>query len=262
MKRRLLFSIVATTLALGVSSSYANEVLKVGASPVPHADILKVVQPELAKKGIDLRIIEFSDYVQPNLALHDGDLDANYFQHKPYLTNFAQERGLKLTSIGNVHIEPMGIYSKKIQNLENLKSGATVGIPNDPTNGGRALKVLETAGLIKLDPKVGIQATPLDVLENSKQLKFYEIEAAVLPRSLDDFDLSVINSNFALGAGLNPAKDALALESKDSPYANVVAVRDVDFNRSSIKELMKELHSDKVRKFISDKYQGAVVPAF
>ncbi|MBQ8829693.1 MAG: methionine ABC transporter substrate-binding protein, partial [Burkholderiaceae bacterium] len=126
----------------------------------------------------------------------------------------------------------------------------------------RALKVLETAGLIKLDPKVGIQATPLDVLENSKQLKFYEIEAAVLPRSLDDFDLSVINSNFALGAGLNPAKDALALESKDSPYANVVAVRDVDFNRSSIKELMKELHSDKVRKFISDKYQGAVVPAF
>lgn len=261
MKRRLLLTLTAA-LSLTFGSAFAAETIKVGASPVPHADILKVVQPELAKKGIELKIIEFSDYVQPNLALNDGELDANYFQHLPYLQSFAGERGLKLVSAGNVHIEPMGVYSNKVKNVQDIKKGGRVGIPNDPTNGGRALKVLETAGLIKLAGGVGVNATPLDIVDNPKDLRIVEIEAAVLPRSLEDLDASVINSNFALGAGLNPVKDALVLESKDSPYANVVAVREGDTEKPAVKALMDELRSGKVRSFIADQYKGAVVPAF
>lgn len=262
MKRRLMLTLAAaTTLFLSTSVS-AAEVLKVGASPVPHADILKVVQPELSKKGIDLKIIEFSDYVQPNLALNDGDLDANYFQHKPYLQSFSADHRLKLTDIGNVHIEPMAVYSHKVKDINELKKGAKIGIPNDPTNGGRALKVLENAGILKLKDGVGITATPMDIVENPKNVRIVEIEAAVLPRSLEDLDASVINSNFALGAGLNPTKDALAIEAKDSPYANVVAARVVDKDKPALKALMKELQSEKIKKFIEEKYQGAVIPAF
>lgn len=259
MKKTLVLSLAV--LAFCMQQSIAGEKLKVGATPVPHADILKFVQPQLQKEGVDLVLIEFSDYVQPNLALADKDLDANFFQHKPYLESFAGERKLKLVSAGAVHIEPMGVYSSKYKNLD-LKKGSKIGIPNDPTNGGRALKVLEAAGLLKMDPKVGIKGTPLDIIENPKNIRIVEVEAASLPRALVDLDAAVINSNFALSGNLNPVKDSLVMEQKDSPYANIVAVRQGDESKESIQKLMKVLRSEGTRKFIMDKYQGAVVPAF
>ncbi len=255
--------LLITCLALSLGSiAFAADTLKVGASPVPHADILKIVQPALKQKGIDLKIIEFSDYVQPNLALSDKDLDANFFQHLPYLETFSKDHRLNLVSAGAIHIEPMGVYSNKVKNLKDLKKGSSIGIPNDPTNGGRALQVLDTAGIIKMKPGVGVSGTPLDIVDNPKRIRIVEIEAATLPRALDDLDAAVINSNFALGANLNPTKDALAIESKDSPYANVIAVRKGEENKPAIKELVNSLKSEEVKKFINDKYQGAVVPAF
>ena len=236
--------------------------LSIGVSPVPHADIIRFVEPALKAQGVNLKIVEFSDYVQPNLSLNDKELDANFFQHKPYLDDFSAQRGLKLASLVAVHIEPMGVYSKSVKAVAETPEGAKVAIPNDPTNGGRALKVLETAGLIKLKDGVGVLATVADVAENPKNLKFVEIEAAQLPRSLDDVALAVINSNFALGANLNPVKDAIAIEAKDSPYANIVAVRAGDENRPEIAKLKAALTTPDVKKFLEEKYQGAVVPAF
>lgn len=262
MKKRNFLLACGFSLVLGLSAAQAAETLKVGATPVPHADILNVVQPMLAKQGVDLKIVEFSDYVQPNLALSDKDLDANFFQHLPYLESFAKDRGLKLVSAGSVHIEPMGVYSKKVKNLADLKKRASVGIPNDPTNGGRALQVLVSSGLIKMKEGVGVNGTPMDIVDNPKNIRIVEVEAATLPRALDDLDAAVINSNFALGANLNPSKDAIAIESKDSPYANVIAVRAGDEKKPAIEALMKSLHSPEVKKFIEDKYNGAVVPAF
>lgn len=262
MKKRNFLLACGFSLIFDLSAAQAAETLKVGATPVPHADILNVVQPMLAKQGVDLKIVEFSDYVQPNLALSDKDLDANFFQHLPYLETFAKDRGLKLISAGSVHIEPMGVYSKKVKNLADLKKRASVGIPNDPTNGGRALQVLASNGLIKMKEGVGVNGTPLDIVDNPKNIRIVEVEAATLPRALDDLDAAVINSNFALGANLNPSKDAIAIESKDSPYANVIAVRAGDEKKPTIEALMKSLHSPEVKKFIEDKYNGAVVPAF
>lgn len=236
--------------------------LSIGVSPVPHADIIRFVEPVLKAQGVNLKIVEFSDYVQPNLSLNDKELDANFFQHKPYLDDFSAQRGLKLASLVAVHIEPMGVYSKSVKAVADTPDGAKVAIPNDPTNGGRALKVLETAGLIKLKDGVGVLATVADVVSNPKNLKFVEIEAAQLPRSLDDVALAVINSNFALGANLNPVKDAIAIEAKDSPYANIVAVRAGDENRPEIAKLKAALTTPDVKKFLEEKYQGAVVPAF
>lgn len=236
--------------------------LSIGVSPVPHADIIRFVEPALKAQGVNLKIVEFSDYVQPNLSLNDKELDANFFQHKPYLDDFSAQRGLKLASLVAVHIEPMGVYSKSVKAVAETPEGAKVAIPNDPTNGGRALKVLETAGLIKLKDGVGVLATVADVAENPKNLKFVEIEAAQLPRSLDDVALAVINSNFALGANLNPVKDAIAIEAKDSPYANIVAVRAGDESRPEIQKLKAALTTPDVKKFLEEKYQGAVVPAF
>ena len=207
--------------------------LKVGVSPVPHAEILGAVKDKLAKEGINVEIIEFTDYVQPNLALNDKNLDANYFQHKPYLDEFVRSRNLKLVSAGAIHLEPMSVFSKKIKDLKDLPDGARVAIPNDPTNGGRALLVLQSAGLIKLRDGAPITATPQDITENKKNLQFSELEAPQLPRSLEDADISVININFALEAKLNP-KDAIFTESSDSPYANIVAVREGDENRPEI----------------------------
>ncbi|BBF23780.1 ABC transporter substrate-binding protein [Sutterella megalosphaeroides] len=236
--------------------------LSIGVSPVPHADIIRFVEPALKAQGVNLKIVEFSDYVQPNLSLNDKELDANFFQHKPYLDDFSAQRGLKLASLVAVHIEPMGVYSKSVKAVAETPEGAKVAIPNDPTNGGRALKVLETAGLIKLKDGAGVLATVADVAENPKNLKFVEIEAAQLPRSLDDVALAVINSNFALGANLNPVKDAIAIEAKDSPYANIVAVRAGDESRPEIQKLKAVLTTPDVKKFLEEKYQGAVVPAF
>lgn len=240
----------------------AATTIKVGASPVPHAEILKVVQPILAKEGIDLRIIEFTDYVRPNLALADGELDANFFQHVPYLEAFAADRRLNLTWTVKVHVEPMGVYSRKVKNLSALRQGAIVSIPNDPTNGGRALLLLQRAGLIKLKAGAGLQATVFDVVENPKKLSFRELEAAQLPRALPDVDAAVINTNFALEGGLEPLKDAIFIEDAESPYANVLAVRSADKGNAAIAKLGKALQSAAVKEFINKQYKGAVVPAF
>ena len=235
--------------------------LKVGVSPVPHAEILGAVKDKLAKEGINVEIIEFTDYVQPNLALNDKNLDANYFQHKPYLDEFARSRNLKLVSAGAIHLEPMSVFSKKIKDLKDLPDGARVAIPNDPTNGGRALLVLQSAGLIKLRDGALITATPQDITENKKNLQFSELEAPQLPRSLEDADISVININFALEAKLNP-KDAIFTESSDSPYANIVAVREGDETRPEIKKLIEALTSQESKDFIEKKYNGAIKAAF
>lgn len=260
-----LFSIAMVAAGCGGSDKQAetkNVVLKVGATPVPHAEILNHIKPALAKEGIDLQVVEFSDYVKPNLSLNDKEIDANFFQHEPYLDSFVKDRGLALVSAGKVHIEPMGIYSKKIKDLKDVPDGAKVAIPNDPSNGGRALAILANAKLLKLKDGVGVSATAKDIVDNPKNLQVIEIEAALLPRSMDDTDLSVINSNFAMEAKLNPVKDSLFTESKESPYANIVAIRKGDENRSEIKKLMKALQSEDVKKFIEEKYKGAVVPAF
>lgn len=246
----------------GGTESKQNVTLTVGATPVPHAEILNEVKPLLAKEGIDLKIIEFTDYVKPNLALNDKELDANFFQHTPYLDKFNSERGTKLKAIAKIHIEPMGIYSHKIKDLKDLKDGAKVAIPNDPTNGGRALLILQKAGLITLKDSSNITSTVQDVVKNDKHLQFVELEAAQIPRSIDDVDIAVINTNFAMEANLNPKNDALFLEDKDSPYANVLVVREGDENRPEIQKLVKALQSPEIKKFIEDKYNGAILPSF
>ena len=244
--------------------SAAKEVtLKIGATPVPHAELLAEITPDLKEKGITLEVIEFNDYVQPNIALNDKELDANFFQHEPYLNDFIKEhKDVKLKNAGGVHIEPMGVYSKKIKDLKELADGATVSIPNDPTNGGRALLLLQKAELLKLKDGVSETATVQDIAENSKNLVIQEVEAAQLPRTLEDVDISIINTNFAMNADLNPMKDALFIEDKTSPYVNIIAVRDGDENNENIKKLLNVIKSDKVKKFIEDKYKGAIVPAF
>ena len=267
MKRRSLISLCVCAIAAGglltacSDSSTQNGVLKVGASPVPHADILKAAQPMLAREGVKLEVIEFTDYVQPNMALADKELDANFFQHKPYLDNFAKERKLQLSSLVAVHIEPMGVYSKKVKDIKDVANAAKVAIPNDPTNGGRALRILADAGFFTLKDGVGVNGTPADIVNNAKNVKILEMEAAVLPRTLDDVDYAVINSNFALSVGLNPTKDSLFTEAKDSPYANIVAVR-ADDNREVLQKLKSAITSPAVRDFILEKYKGSVVPAF
>ena len=236
--------------------------LKIGVSPVPHADIINFVAPTLEKEGVKVKVIEFNDYVQPYLALSEKELDANFFQHKPYLDTFSKEHKLNLAVLTAVHLEPMGVYSKSIKNVADLPDGAKIAVPNDPTNGGRALKVLETAGILKVRPEAGILASPADIVDNPKHVKIVEVEAAQLPRALDDVDAAVINSNYALAAKLNPTKDAIAIESKDSPYANVVVVRAGDENRPELQKLKNALLTPEVKKFLEEKYQGAVVPAF
>lgn len=229
---------------------------------MPHAEILEVVKPALAKEGVELDIKVFTDYVQPNLQLADKQLDANFFQHQPYLDTFNKDRKTNLVSVGLVHVEPFGGYSKKIKSLAELKDGATIAIPNDPSNSGRALLLLQKQGLLKLKDPSNIVATPIDIAENPKKLKFRELEAAMLPRSLDDLDLALINTNYALEAGLVPTRDALFIEGADSPYANLVAARPDNKDAPAVKKLVNALHSEAVRKFIIEKYKGAVVPAF
>lgn len=248
----------------GASSAASGaKTLKVGATAVPHAEILEAAKPLLEKEGITLEIVEFNDYVQPNLALNDKELDANFFQHEPYLKNFMDEhKEVKLKNAAGIHIEPMGVYSKKIKKLDELKDGATIAIPNDPTNGGRSLLLLEKAGIIKLKEGVGEKATVGDIAENKKNIKFQEVEAAQVPRTLDDVDAAVINSNFAMQVNLDPTKDAMFIEDSTSPYVNIIAVREGDENRPEIQALIKVLHSDEIKQFITEKYKGAVVPAF
>ena len=237
-------------------------VLKVGASAVPHAEILNELKPTLKKEGIDLQVIEFNDYVQPNLQLANKQLDANFFQHIPYLDQFNKDRHLNLKWVNKVHIEPMGVYSKKYTKLNQIPDGGTIGIPNDVTNGGRSLLLLAHEHLITLKDGSNVQSTVRDIKDNPKHLQFKELDAAMLPRVFGDLDAAVINTNYAIQAKLNPKKDALAIESSDSPYANVLVVRPEDEKSKAIQTLAKDLNSPEVKQFIQNKYNGAVVPAF
>lgn len=253
----------SSTPASSSSAASGSKTLKVGATAVPHAEILEVVKPILEKEGITLDIVEFNDYVQPNLALNDKELDANFFQHEPYLNNFMEEhKEVKLKNVLGVHIEPMGIYSKKIKDLKDLKDGAMIAIPNDPTNGGRALLLLQKAGLLKLKDGVNEKATVQDIAENPHNFKFQEVEPAQVPRTLDDVAAAVINTNYAMQVNLVPTKDALFMEDSTSPYVNILVVREGDENRPAIQALIKALKSPEVKDFINEHYKGAVVPAF
>ena len=237
-------------------------VLNVAASPTPHAEILEQVVDVLAEQGIDLQIHEYGDYVVPNTAVEEGEEDANYFQHIPYLESFNEKEGTHLVSVGGIHIEPMGVYAGKTASLEELPDGAEIAVPNDPTNEGRALLLLEAQGLIKLADSSNLEATPNDIVENPKNLTFKELEAAMIPNAVDEVDLSVINVNYALEAGFNPTEDALAIEDADSPYVNIVAVKEGNENNPAVLALVEALQSDTVRDFINETYGGAVVPAF
>lgn len=237
--------------------------LKIGASPTPHAEILEAAKEELAAKGINLEIVEFTDYVQPNLATESGDLDANFFQHLPYLESFNAEQGTDLVSIGAVHYEPMGIYAGTVTDLANIPEGTKVGIPNDATNGGRALLLLEANGLITLDPEAGTSATKLDIVDNPLNLEIIEMEAAQLPLSLGDLGIAVINGNYAMQNGLK-TEDALAIEAADSlaatTYGNIVAVKAGNENAPGLAELMEVLQGPTIAEFINSTYGGAVAP--
>ena len=248
--------------AVAAFSAQAAETLNVAATAVPHAEILEFVKPALAKEGVTLNIKVFTDYVQPNVQVAEKRLDANFFQHQPYLDEFNKARKTTLVSVAGVHIEPFGAYSHKVSDLDDLPNGANVVIPNDATNGGRALLLLQSAGLITLKPEAGITATPRDIAENPKKLKIRELEAATLPRVLGQVDLALINTNYALEAGLNPAENALVIEGSESPYVNILVSREDNKDTPAMQKLAKALHSDAVKQFIEEKYQGAVVPAF
>jgi D-methionine transport system substrate-binding protein len=253
--------LIAAFAALAAFSAQA-ESLSVAATAVPHAEILEFVKPALAKEGVELNIKVFTDYVQPNVQVAEQRLDANFFQHQPYLDEFNKSRGTELVSVAGVHVEPFGAYSSQHKTLADLPQGANVVIPNDATNGGRALLLLQKAGVITLKPEAGILATPKDIVENPKAIKVRELEAATLPRVLTQVDLALINTNYALEAKLNPTKDALVIEGSDSPYVNILVARADNKDNAALQKLAKALNSAEVKAFIADKYQGAVVPAF
>lgn len=258
----LALSLFLLTLVGCSTESKDTKTLKVGATPVPHAELLNFIKPVLEEEGITLEIVEFTDYVTPNLALADGEIDVNFFQHVPYMESFAAEHSLELVSAGAVHVEPLGLYSKTFKSVSEIPAGAVIAIPNDPTNEGRALLLLQAEGLIKLKADATLEATEADIVENSLELVFKPIDAAQLPRTLDDVDGAVINTNYALEAGLNPTADAVLLEGAESPYANILTVLPENLENESVKALLKALQSDAVKAFIEDTYKGAVVPTF
>ena len=253
-----LFAAVAAVAAFSAQA----DTLTVAASPVPHAEILESVKPALAKEGVELKVKVFTDYIQPNVQVAEKRLDANFFQHQPYLDEFNKAKGTQLVSVASVHLEPLGAYSAKHKKLDELPSGANVVIPNDATNGGRALLLLDKAGLIKLKDSTNILSTIKDITENPKNLKFRELEAATIPRVLTQVDLALINTNYALEAKLNPEKDALVIEGSDSPYVNILVARPDDKDSADMKKLVAALHTPEVKAFILEKYKGAIVPAF
>lgn len=277
-KKSILSVILAGVLAIGLigcgsaasgdatasTGSKEDKVIKIGVSPEPHKAIVDVAVPLLEKEGYKVEITEFNDYVQPNTAVSEGSLDANYFQHLPYLNEQNESKGLNLVSVGAVHLEPMGLYSKTIKSLDDLKEGDTIAIPNDPSNEARALKLLASNGVIKVAE--GELITPKDIKENPKKLEFSELEAASVPRALDDVKAAVINGNYAISAGFSPSKDAILLEDKDSeaakPYANIIVVKKGNENKEKVQALVKALTSPEVKQFIEEKYDGAVIPVF
>ena len=255
--------ILAGALLFAGGKKDNSKVLKVGATPEPHASMLNLIVDDMAKAGYTLEVVEFTDYVTPNRALEDGQIDANFFQHIPYLDSQNAEHGYHLVNAGGIHIEPIALYSKKVSSLSGLADGASIAIPNDPTNEGRALLLLQSAGLIKLDAAAGITATPLDIVENKKNLKFNEVEAASLPRVLEDVDAAVINGNYAIPAGLSATKDGLVVEGADSPYVNIVTVKAGKENDPAIKALVNALKSDEIKEYVNKTYpNGEVVLVF
>lgn len=284
-KRTIISSILAGVLALSLvgcggaasnegakndgtktetSNSGDDKVITIGVTPEPHKAIVDAAVPLLEKEGYTIEITEFNDYVQPNTAVSEGELDANFFQHQPYLDEQNSSKNLGLVSVGKVHLEPMGLYSKTIKSLDEIKDGATIAIPNDATNEARALKLLAANGLIEIPD--GELVTPKDITKNEKNIQFQELEAASVPRALEDVDAAVINGNYAIPAGFSPSKDAIVSEDKDSeaaaPYANIVVVKEGNENLPKIQALVKALNSDEVRDFINKNYDGAVIPVF
>ena len=255
----------AATTAAASSSAASDNVITVGASPSPHAEILEAIKPELEAQGYELKVVEYSDYVQPNVALSEGDLDANYFQHLPYLENYNTENGTDLASAGAIHFEPMGLYAGKSSDITNVPDGAKIAVPSDATNEARALLLLQDQGVIKLTDGVGLEATANDIVENPHNVELVEVEAAAVPRSLQDVDFGAINGNYALSAGLDTSA-TLASEGADSEaaqtYANIIAVRNGDEDSEKTQALLKALTSDTARKFIEDTYKGSVIPVF
>ncbi|MFZ7320516.1 MetQ/NlpA family ABC transporter substrate-binding protein [Comamonas jiangduensis] len=262
LNKRLFIQAALAVATAGAFSAHAQDAIKVGVTAGPHAQIMEHVKQVAEKDGLKIQIIEFSDYVQPNAALASGELHVNSYQHGPYLDAQVKDRGYKLVKLANTVNFPIGLYSKKVKKLDELKQGAKFGIPNDPTNGGRVLLLLQEQGLIKLKPNAGLKTTPLDVVENPKKLRFVELDAAQLPRSLDDLDASAINTNFAISAGLNPKKDAIALERADGPYVNILAVREADLKQPWAAKLIKAYQSESTRAFVEKQFQGSVLLGF
>lgn len=254
-----LLSVVSVFAQAAAESQSSTTKIVVGATPEPHAALLSLVVDDLAAQGITLEIKEFTDYVTPNDAVEYGEIDANYFQHIPYLESFNTEHGYHLVNAGGIHVEPIALYSSKYSSLSDIPNGAVIAIPNDPTNEGRALLLLQSAGLIKLKADAGLEAIPLDITENPKNFKFSEIEAATLPRVLSDVDAAVINGNYAIPAGLVATRDGLFVEGADSPYVNVIAVKEGNENNPAIKALVEALKSDEVAAFVAEKYKNGEV---
>jgi len=255
-------ALVAFSAPLFAQSSQKPVTLKVGANPIPHADLLNLVKADLLAQGIKLEIVEITDYVTPNLLLAEKQIDANFFQHTPYLVNFAAERKLSLESAGQVFVAPLGLYSRKYKKLADIPAGSVITIPNDPTNEARALILFQNKGLIKLAPDSGLKATVRDIVDNPKKFVFKEIEAPQLPRTLDDAAAAIINGSFATQAGFFPARDNLMIEGSESPYANIVAVRKGDAKDWRVVALVKALQTEKVRQYLENNYSGSFVPAF
>lgn len=266
MQRRFILKLAAVlgaaTLLAATRAAYADDSIKVGVTGGPHAQLMEVVKSVAAKNGLKVTIVEFADYVQPNAALASGDLDANSYQHDPYLQAQVKDRGYKLIKVADTVTFPMGIYSKKVKSLAELQPGAKVAVPNDPTNGGRALLLLQKQGLLKLRADAGLKATPLDIVDNPKKLKIVELDAAQIPRSLGDVDAAAINTNFAMEAGLKPKQDAIAIEDPKGPYVNIIAIREADRNKPWVAKLIAAYHSPEVKQYIDTKYGGAVIAAW
>jgi D-methionine transport system substrate-binding protein len=264
MQRRSVIkgAIVALGMVVSAGVIAQEKPIKVGVTGGPHAQIMEQVKKVAAKDGLNIQVVEFSDYIQPNAALAAGDLDANSYQHLPYLEAQIKDRGYKFAHVAYTVTFPMGVYSKKIKSLDQLKQGARVGVPNDPTNGGRGLLLLQAKGLIKLRPDAGLKATPLDIVENPRKIKIVELDAAQLPRSLDDLDAAAINGNYAESAGLSPTRDAIAMEGAKGPYANLIAIREADKNKPWVAKLVKAYHSAEIKQYVQATFKDSVITAW
>lgn len=260
--RRFLTSLAVVTALLNGGAALADQTIRIGVTPGPHAQIMEDVAKRASSEGLTFKVIEFSDYVLPNTALAQGDLDANSFQHQPYLDNQVKDRGLPLVSVAKTVIFPMGLYSKKFKSLDQVPDGSSIAVPNDPTNGGRALLLLQKVGFLKLRPEAGLKASVVDIIDNPRKFKIKELDAAQLPRSLEDTALSAVNTNYAMEAGLSPLRDSLVLEDANSPYANIIVVREQDKDKPWVAKLVKLYQSPETKAFIEKTFGASVFPAF